>query len=65
MKHVLIAASLLLAAAPGGIAEMSITAQALALGVPLVTAYHIFRLIVVLTCTEPLWRLFKRSPGST
>ena len=58
-------ASLLLAAAPGGIAEMSITAQALALGVPLVTAYHIFRLIVVLTCTEPLWRLFKRSPGST
>lgn len=53
-------ASLLLAAAPGGIAEMCITAQALALGVPLITAYHVFRLVVVLTCTEPLWRLLKR-----
>jgi len=49
-------ASLLLAAAPGGIAEMCITAQALALGVPLITAYHVFRVIVIITCTEPLWR---------
>lgn len=52
-------ASLMLAASPGGIAEMCITAQALGLGVPFITAYHVVRLVVVLTCTEPLWRLLK------
>lgn len=41
----------LLAAAPGGIAEMSITAQVLRIGVAFVTAAHVVRyLIVVLFC---------------
>jgi membrane AbrB-like protein len=41
----------LLAAAPGGIAEMSITAQVLRIGVAFVTAAHVIRyLIVVLFC---------------
>jgi membrane AbrB-like protein len=42
-------ATLVLATAPGGIAEMCLTARVLDLGVPLVTAFHLLRVAVLLT----------------
>ncbi|MFO1302931.1 MAG: AbrB family transcriptional regulator [Burkholderiales bacterium] len=45
------APSLLLGTAPGGMAEMSITAKVLRLGVPLVTAFHVTRLVGLLLLT--------------
>lgn len=51
----------LLAAAPGGIAEMSITAKVLQLGVAFVTAAHVVRYIVVVLLTVPVFRLLRRS----
>lgn len=50
------AASLVLATAPGGIAEMCITAKVLQLGVPLVTAAHVTRVVVLMTATAPIYR---------
>jgi len=44
-------ATLVLGTAPGGIAEMCITAKVLQLGVPLVTAFHVTRLVVLLLAT--------------
>jgi hypothetical protein len=49
-------ATLVLATAPGGIAEMSITAKVLQLGAPVVTAFQVCRLIAVLLLVEPLYR---------
>ena len=60
-------ATLVLATAPGGIAEMSITAKVLELGVPVVTAFHVTRVVLLLTCTAPLFawlRRRRRAPGS-
>ncbi len=51
-------ATLLLGTAPGGIAEMAITAKVLQLGVPLVTALHVTRLAAVLLLVEPTYRWF-------
>ena len=48
------------ATCPGGLAEMSITAEILGLGVPLVTAYHITRIVVITLVTMPLFRLIGR-----
>ena len=48
-------ATLVLATAPGGIAEMCITAKVLQLGVPIVTAFHVTRVIVLLLSTAPLF----------
>ncbi|MDZ4317421.1 MAG: AbrB family transcriptional regulator, partial [Phenylobacterium sp.] len=42
--------------APGGIAEMAITAKVLQLGVPVVTAFQVCRLVAVLVLAEPLYR---------
>ena len=57
-------ATLLLATSPGGIAEMAITAKVLKLGVPVVTAFHVVRLLVVLVLAEPIYRwCYQRSPG--
>jgi membrane AbrB-like protein len=53
-------ATLVLATAPGGIAEMSITAKVLELGVPLVTAFHVTRVVILLTCTAPVFAWFRR-----
>jgi len=50
-------ASLVLATAPGGIAEMCITAKVLQLGVPLVTAAHVTRVLVLITTTGPTFRV--------
>jgi len=49
-------ATLVLAMAPGGIAEMCITAKVLQLGVPLVTAAHVTRVIVLILTTGPGFR---------
>jgi membrane AbrB-like protein len=48
--------SMILATAPGGIAEMGVTAKVLGLGVPLVTAFHVTRLLILLTMTSPIFR---------
>lgn len=47
--------TLALGLAPGGIAEMCVTAKALQLGVPLVTAFHVTRVVVLLMLTGPLF----------
>ena len=48
--------TMVLALAPGGIAEMCITAKVLQLGVPLVTAAHVVRVIILITTTGPGFR---------
>ena len=48
--------SLTLGMMPGGIAEMSLTAEVLQLSVPLVTAMQVMRLLFVLFLAEPLFR---------
>lgn len=49
-------ATLVLGTSPGGIAEMAITAKVLQLGVPVVTAFQVCRLVAVLVLVEPLYR---------
>ncbi|MGJ7582238.1 AbrB family transcriptional regulator [Variovorax sp. RHLX14] len=49
-------ATLILGTSPGGIAEMSITAKVLQLGVPVVTAFQVCRLIAVLLIVGPMYR---------
>ena len=46
--------SALVATAPGGVAEMALTAKVLGLGAPLVTAFHLFRFLAVLLLTSVL-----------
>lgn len=53
-------ATVLLGTSPGGIAEMCITAEALQLGVPVVTAFHVLRYVAVLLLTAPLYRRLHR-----
>jgi uncharacterized protein len=48
--------SMVLAMAPGGIAEMSITAKTLQLGVALVTAAHVTRVVIIIAFTESIYR---------
>ena len=48
--------ALVLALAPGGVAEMSITAKALHLAVPLVTAFHLVRVLMIILCSAPVYR---------
>jgi membrane AbrB-like protein len=50
----------LLAAAPGGIAEMSITAQVLRIGVAFVTAAHVVRYLIVVLFAVPVYHLLER-----
>src|SRR5439155_8037880 len=54
------AVMLVLATAPGGIAEMAVTAKVLELGVPLVTSFHVTRVILLLTCTAPLFAWLRK-----
>jgi membrane AbrB-like protein len=49
-------ATLVLATAPGGIAEMCLTAQALQLGVPVVTAFHATRVVTLLLVVQGGWK---------
>lgn len=48
-------ATMLLATSPGGLAEMTMTAQALKVGVPLVVAFHLFRVVVVNMATQYIY----------
>ena len=49
-------ATLILGTSPGGIAEIAITAKVLQLGVPVVTAFQVCRLVAVLMLVGPLYR---------
>ena len=53
-------ATMVLATAPGGMAEMCVTAKVLQLGVPFVTAAHVTRVIILVTTTAPTYRLAQR-----
>jgi membrane AbrB-like protein len=53
-------ATMILATAPGGLAEMTITAQALKISVPLVVAFHLFRVVVVNMGTQYIYALTAR-----
>jgi hypothetical protein len=48
-------ATMILGTSPGGIAEMSITAKVLQLGVPVVTAFQVCRLLAVLLVVGPMY----------
>jgi hypothetical protein len=54
----------LLVAAPGGIAEMSLTAKVLRIGVAFVTAGHVMRYLIVVVFTVPVYRLIARKAKS-
>lgn len=56
--------TLAVSVAPGGIAEMAITAKVLQLGVPFVTAFQVSRMVGVVLLTGPLYQyvLRKRWP---
>ena len=53
-------ATLILGTSPGGIAEMAITAKVLQLGVPVVTAFQVCRLVAVLILVAPLFDWLER-----
>lgn len=57
--------TLLLAVAPGGVAEMALTAKVLQLGVPVVTAFQVTRVVVLLLIVGSLYRLLARRYGWT
>jgi membrane AbrB-like protein len=52
--------TMVLATSPGGIAEMALTARVLHLGVPVVTAFHVARMVVVVLGIGPLYRAWAR-----
>jgi len=52
--------TMILATSPGGIAEMSLTARVLHLGVPVVTAFHVSRMVFVVLTIGPLYRGWTR-----
>ena len=54
------AGTAILATSPGGIAEMALTARVLHLGVPIVTAFHVTRMLVVVLAIGPAFRLLSR-----
>ncbi|HEU4620906.1 MAG TPA: AbrB family transcriptional regulator [Burkholderiaceae bacterium] len=54
-------ATLVLATSPGGIAEMSLTAKLLQLGVPVVTAFHVTRMTAMVLLIGPMYRLMNRA----
>jgi uncharacterized protein len=60
-------ATMIIATSPGGLAEMTITAQALQISVPLVVAFHLFRVVMVNMGTQYIYafsaRLFGRGAG--
>ena len=53
-------ATAILATSPGGIAEMSLTAKTLQLGVPIVTTFHVTRMAVLVLTIGPLFRLLNK-----
>lgn len=53
-------ATMLVSTAPGGLAEMTLVAQALGIGVPLVVAFHFFRVVVVNMGAQQIFLLGRR-----
>lgn len=53
-------ATALLATSPGGIAEMALTARALHVEVPVVTAFHVCRMVVLVLAVGPAFRRLVR-----
>ena len=56
----IVTSAMIAATAPGGLAEMSLTAAVLNLGVPLVTAYHIVRILLITLFTLPAYRFVEK-----
>jgi hypothetical protein len=56
-------ATMVLATAPGGIAEMSLTAKLLQLGVPVVTLFHVARMVAMVLLAGQVYRWFARRQG--
>lgn len=56
-------ATMILATSPGGLAEMTITAQALQIGVPLVVAFHLFRVVMVNMGTQYIFTFIQWATG--
>lgn len=56
-------ATAILATSPGGIAEMSLTAKTLQLGVPIVTAFHVTRMAALVLLISPMFRFGKKMRG--
>jgi membrane AbrB-like protein len=53
-------ATMIVATSPGGLAEMTILAQALHISVPLVVAFHFFRVVVVNLGSQHIYQLTER-----
>lgn len=49
--------TVMIGTSPGGLAEMCLTAKALQLGVPVVTAFHVTRMVAVVLLAGPLFRI--------
>jgi len=63
-------ATMIIATAPGGMAEMAIVAQALQMAIPTVMAFHLFRIIIVNMGTQyiyiaAMWARGKRGSENT
>jgi uncharacterized protein len=56
-------ATMVLATSPGGIAEMTLTAKNLKLGVPVVTVFHVMRMVAMVLAIGPIYRLVGRLRG--
>jgi membrane AbrB-like protein len=56
-------ATMVLATAPGGMAEMVVTAKLLGLDAPLVAGFQLLRIVLVLAWTDPSYRLLERFSG--
>ena len=55
----MLVAALVLAYAPGGLAEMSLVALALSIDIAFVATHHAFRLFIVLMLAPPAFRWLK------
>jgi membrane AbrB-like protein len=56
-------ATMIIATSPGGLAEMTILAQALQISVPLVVAFHLFRVVIVNMGTQYIYACAARLLG--
>ncbi len=56
-------ATMVLATAPGGVAEMSLTAKVLRLGVPIVTVFHVTRMAALVLVLGSVYRWLARRRG--
>jgi uncharacterized protein len=56
-------ATMVLATSPGGIAEMTLTAKNLRLGVPVVTVFHVTRMVVMVLAIGQIYRFTGRMRG--